>query len=145
MKKIKVIVILFLSIFSPLSVFSQSKNGTCPCTIPIDTSFHIVPMTMGPDVGAPPYYQNDNAASPGIALPFNFCFYGQNIDSVYISNNGIISFNYPIYNCKKTGGFPLGQDSLIIAPFYADANTRSDTGGRVYYKITSGYMIVAWD
>jgi len=100
-------------------------------------------MTQGPDQGIPPLYQNDNAATPSISLPFSFCFYGQSFDSVFISNNGIISFAHPVYNFIN-GGFPLGTDTLMIAPFYADAYTHFTTGS-VYYKITPTHMIVRWN
>src|SRR5205823_1940150 len=96
------------------------------------------------DMGVAPSYQNDNAASPGIALPFNFCFYGQTVDSVYISNNGIVSFNHPVYNFITSGGFPLGADTMMIAPFYADVDNRF-SAGLIFYKITPTYMIVRWD
>jgi hypothetical protein len=124
--------------------FSQSRSNGCNCILPITSYFNVAPMTQGPDIGIAPYYLNDNAATPGIALPFNFCFYGQNVDSVYISNNGIISFNHPIYNFLTAGGFPLGTDSMMIAPFYADVDNRNG-GGPVYYEITPTYMVVRWD
>jgi hypothetical protein len=79
-----------------------------------------------------------------VVLPFHFCFYGEEFDTVYISNNGIVSFRKPIYNFLSSGSFPLGTDTLVIAPFYADAYTR-DTFGLVFYKIAPTYMVVEWD
>jgi hypothetical protein len=119
----------------------------CKCQVKIDNTFHIVPMTngIGADVGTPPLYENDNATTPAIALPFHFCFYNHSYDSVYISNNGIISFVKPIYAfIDSTQHIPLGVDTQIIAPFFADANTVNNAG-QVYYKITSTHMIVIWD
>jgi hypothetical protein len=141
----KKICLLTCLLFLSIGLFSQIDSTTCSCLIPIDSSFQIVPMTMGWDPGVPPYYQNNNAATPGISLPFQFCFYNLPIDSVYISNNGIITFNRPIYPFIIQGGFPLGADSLVIAPFFADANTLNNYSGYVWYKITPTYMIVVWD
>jgi len=46
-----------------------------------------------------------------------------------VSNNGLISFDSPIPD--YTGElFPLGQE--VIAPFYADIDTRST--GEVFYR-----------
>jgi len=122
-------------------------NSTCKCTIPIDNTFQVAPMTMGhgTDVGTPPLYENNNATTPAIALPFNFCFYGQSYDSVFISNNGIISFIKPIYSfIDSPATVPLGFDTIMVAPFWADANTLNNNGV-VYYKITPTYMVVIWD
>jgi hypothetical protein len=141
----KKIVIFFLAgVLIPLLSISQSTNTNCHCFVPLDSTFQIAPMSEGPDKGTPPLYQNDNAATPPITLPFNFCFYGQNFDTLFISNNGIISFVQPVYNFIAAGGFPLGTDTLMIAPFYADAYTRL-SAGLVHYKITPTYMIVRWD
>ncbi|MEP7171503.1 MAG: T9SS type A sorting domain-containing protein [Bacteroidota bacterium] len=107
-------------------------------------TFQVAPMSEGPDKGIAPTYQNNDAATPSMSLPFDFCFYGQNFDSVFICNNGIISFLYPIYKFITSGGFPLGADSLIIAPFFADSYTRF-SAGYVHYKITPTHMIVRWD
>jgi hypothetical protein len=129
------------------SIASLRAQTFCNCNLPIDNTFQIAPMTLGhgTDVGVPPLYENNNAATPALALPFNFCFYGHNYDSVFISNNGIISFLKPIYSfIDSPATVPLGTDTLIVAPFWADANTNNN-GGRVYYKITPTYMVVIWD
>src|ERR1700722_18528556 len=111
----KVISIVIISVLFSLAAFSQSADSTnCSCIITIDSTFTIVPMTLGHggDVGVPPYYQSNNAASQGIVLPFQFCFYDEPINLTYISNNGIITFNNPIFPFIIQGGFPLGNDSL---------------------------------
>ena len=64
-------VFLFLIVISA-KLFSQSISNNCSCRIPIDSTFQIVPMTQGPDVGVPPLYENDNAATPSLPLPFTF-------------------------------------------------------------------------
>ena len=133
-------------IFSIVSAHAQLSTH-CACAVKIDSTFQIAPMTLGigTDVGTPPLYQNNNATTPAIQLPFDFCFYGHRYDSVFISNNGIISFLGPIFTfIDSTQQIPLGADTAIIAPFYADANTLNDMGV-VYYKVTPTHMIVIWD
>ena len=130
-----------------LAMAAIKAQTFCNCNIAIDNSFQIAPMTrgIGTDVGAAPLYQNNNASTPALALPFNFCFYNHSFDSVFISNNGIVSFIKPIYSfIDSPATVPLGTDTLIIAPFWADANTNNN-GGKVYYKITPTYMVVIWD
>jgi hypothetical protein len=136
----RIALLFLLSVLLSPQLLSQSA---CNCEIPLDTSFHIVPMTKGPDPGTAPYYRNDNAATSVLPLGFSFCFYDQVFNSVVISNNGIIYFGSSVFTFITEGGFPLGTDSIIIAPFYADIYTRS-VGGLVYYKKTPTYMVVTW-
>jgi hypothetical protein len=149
LKKKVIHVFLFLVLPTP-GLFSQ---GTCNCGIPIDSSFHIVPMTQGSapkDQGTAPLYQNDDGSTLPIKLPFTFCYYGQSFNTVFINNNGNISFVKPVFNFS-THGFPLGTDTLMIAPFYADVNTipaglpTPNGGNLVYYKITPTNMTVKWN
>jgi len=140
-RKIALVFIWFM-IYSIISLEAQT---VCHCTIPIDNTFAIAPMTQGATPGVAPLYENNNAATPAIALPFHFCFYGQNYDSVYISNNGIVTFDQPIYRFIDSGqSLPFGADTLMVAPFYANANTLNNSG-LVYYKKTANYLIVIWD
>jgi hypothetical protein len=69
----------------------SSVHALCSCMIPLDTSFQIVPFTNGTG----PEYRNDDGSSPLINLPFSFCLYGVTYNSVYINNNGNISFQQP--------------------------------------------------
>ena len=118
----------------------SSFRAQCNCLFPLDTSFHVVPFTNG----TAPYYRNDDGSSPLINLPFTFNFYGTSYTSVFINNNGNITFNRGLYGFIA-GGFPAGNDTVMIAPFWADVDTRAPLSGLVYYKITSTAMIVKWD
>ncbi len=115
-----------------------SSNVVCNCMIPIDNTFQVVPMQGG----TPPDYRNDDSYSNPIALPFNFCFYGQNQNNCYINNNGNISFGAP-YFTFTANAFP-DPSFIMIAPFWADVDTRGTGSGLVYYKITPTAMIVRW-
>jgi len=123
-------------IHSPLN--SQSISN-CSGILPIDSTWAVVPFTSGTS----PYYRNDDGSSPLIVLPFSFCFYGSNYTQVYINNNGNISFDnpYPVFS-------PVGLQGAtvkMIAPFWADVDTRNISSGIVYYKVTPTALLIRWD
>ena len=117
---------------------APQSPANCQCMIPIDATFQVVPFQFG----SPPDYRNDDSSSPPINLPFLFCFYGQVMSTVYINNNGNISFGAP-YGTFSSAAFPSNQYSMI-APFWADIDTRGMASGLVYYKVTPTAMIVRW-
>lgn len=120
------------------SVQPQS-SVLCECMVPIDASFSVVPFTIGDPNDN---YRNDDGSSPNITLPFNFCFYGQNINSCYINNNGNVSFGAS-YGTFTANSFP-DPTFIMVAPFWADVDTRGGGSGIVYYKLTSTALIVRW-
>src|SRR5580700_4821730 len=118
----KVITFFFLGLLLiPAKSFSQFDSiGVCSCNLPLDTLiYQHVAFTLGPDSIFPPCYYNNMNTSKAIKLPFKFCFYGTNYDTIYIGNKGNISFKKPIYRFT-TGNFPAGTDTAMIAPFWAD-------------------------
>src|SRR6185369_9040116 len=119
------------------SVNSVLSNVTCNCLLPLDPSYDVVPFTNG----SGPEYRNDDGSSPLITLPFTFCFFGQQGNSVYINNNGNLSLDRAV-GAYSAGGFPAGTDTVMIAPFWADVDTRNVGSGLVYYKVTATSLIV---
>lgn len=118
---------------------TKPQPRTPQLTIPRDGTFSVVPF-----VGASaPDYRNDDDSSPLIALPFTFRFYGTTYDSLYINNNGNISFGTPYYQ-YVTVGFP-STDYVMIAPFWADVETTNPTSGLVYYRIEAHRITIIWD
>jgi hypothetical protein len=123
---------------------SKSRSSACNCLIDLDTTFQIVPF-----VGAfAPEYRNDDFSTDKIGLPFSFNFYGIQYDSLYINNNGNISFISP-YATYTANAFPDSTNNMI-APFWGDVDTRDSinsvtSSGLVYYKITPTAMIVKWE
>ena len=97
---------------------------------PLDGTFA---LAMGP---------NDDSFSGLITLPFDFCFYGTTYTTLYINNNGNISFLNP-YSTFTPVGFPSNQ-YIMIAPFWADVDTRNGLG-EVWYKIEPTRMTVIWN
>ena len=112
---------------------------SCQCWQTRDSSWNIVPIT----IGTPPEYRNDDGSTGLINLPFSFCLYGQSWTSCYINNNGNISFGSP-YGTFTASGFP-NASFVMVAPFWADVDTRGLPSGLPYYKITPTYMVVQWD
>ena len=56
-----------------------------------------------------------------------FFFYSQ------INTNGIISFLENVLEYTPQS-FPLGDNRRVIAPFWADVDTRSEEGGDIWYR-----------
>lgn len=99
--------------------------------------------------------RNDDGSTGSISLGFDFCFYENNFSSVFINNNGNLSFNGPIASFSPTG-FPIGTP--MIAPFWADVDTRSTAGvdatntNLVWHKFVdmngdnaNDTLVVTWD
>ena len=110
---------------------NSSKSGVCDCLIPLDTTFTLAMLP------------NDDEFSNVIVLPFNFSFYGTSYDSLYINNNGNISFDLP-YSTFTANPFP-DPNYNMIAPFWADVDTRSTNGGNVWFKLNPHSLVVVWD
>jgi len=98
-----------------------------------------------PFVGAtPPAYRNDDLSTASIPLPFTFNLYGIPFTSVFINNNGNITFTGPLSTFTPTA-FPSSVFGAIVAPFFADVDTRNLASGLVYYKIEPTRLTVVWD
>ena len=85
---------------------------------------------------------NDDGSTGLISIPFTFCLYGTNYTNLYINNNGNISFGTP-YGTFSSNPFP-DPSFIMVAPFWADVDTRPAAGGTVKYKITPTAMYVNW-
>jgi hypothetical protein len=114
---------------------SQEKNGVCNCMVPLDSTFILAMMP------------NDDLFSNLISLPFTFDFYGNTYNSLYINNNGNISF-LAQYSTFTANPFPDASYNMI-APFWGDVDTRDSTMtgniGNVWYKMTPNALVVVWD
>jgi len=85
---------------------------------------------------------NDDGSSAAITIPFTFCFYGDTVTTMYINNNGNITFGSSLFSYSSTA-FP-SSPTQIIAPFWADVDTRSGNG-QVLYKVTSTAIYINWE
>lgn len=101
----------------------------CGCYITPDATYT---LAMAP---------NDDGSTGLLAIPFNFCLYGTNYTTLYINNNGNISFGTP-YGTFSSSPFP-DPTYIMVAPFWGDVDTRGI--GTVKYKITPTAMYINWD
>jgi gliding motility-associated-like protein len=107
---------------------TASLSG-CSCYIPPDNTYT---LALAP---------NDDGSSNLLNIPFNFCLYGTNYSSLYINNNGNISF-VNSYATFSSSSFP-DPTYIMVAPFWGDVDTRG--AGTVQYKITPTAMYVNWE
>ena len=80
---------------------------------------------------------DDSTAGP-VALGFTMNFFGHSWSSVYVNNNGNVTFGSANSTYTPTGLNGV-LASAIIAPFYADVDTRPSKSGIVTYAaVASG-------
>lgn len=75
--------------------------------------------------------RNDDGSGPNEALGWTLNFFGVRFTTVYVNNNGNITFDAPLATFT-----PFGLDGVhrqIIAPFFADVDTRSKFSNLVTY------------
>lgn len=75
----------------------------------------------------------DDAASGAVPLGFQVNFYGATYNAIYVSNNGTISFRAPQTDFTPQGLGATYSGQPIIAPFFADVDTRAARSGVVHY------------
>lgn len=107
----------------------QPKSSHCACYTPHDATWT---LAMAP---------NDDESTGNIPIPFNFCLYGINYTSLWINNNGNVTFDNPLPTFSAVG-FP-DPTYVMVAPFWGDVDTRGI--GEVWYKITPTAMYVNWE
>jgi gliding motility-associated-like protein len=112
-----------------LGTSHKMPSSGCGCYITPDASYT---LAMAP---------NDDLSTGLIAIPFNFCLYGTNYTSLFINNNGNISF-VSSYGTFTAAGFP-DPGYIMVAPFWGDVDTRGT--GTVKYKITPTALYVNWE
>lgn len=76
-------------------------------------------------------YANDDWSSSAVQLPFDVNFYGSSFDRLWINNNGNVTFDAPLSTYTPFG--LAGTSSKIIAPFFADVDTRGSGSQPVSY------------
>ncbi|MBS4028052.1 MAG: T9SS type A sorting domain-containing protein [Ignavibacteriales bacterium] len=106
---------------------------------PRDSTFTIVPFQGE----IPPEYRNDDGFTLPIELQFQFDLYGQSDSIIYINNNGNISFGGG-FSTYTSSGFPVSGFPMI-APFWADVDTRNPLSGLVYFKSEPHRFTVIWE
>lgn len=87
--------------------------------------------------------RNDDGSTSMLPLPFNIKFYGNIYSNFYVNNNGNITFQAPLSNFTPSA-FP-GAPQPIIAPWWADVDTRNTGSDVVYYVAPNeNSLVVTW-
>ena len=95
--------------------FGPNDDGTYPC--------------IGPDNGDPtPTCANPPAP---VTLPFTLNFFGTNYSQLFLNNNGNVTFDSRLADFTPFNLFTAGR--VIIAPFFADVDTRNPSSALVTY------------
>ena len=108
-----------MNLFSLGQTTLNDASNCLPSTIPVTGQDGWVEM-----------FKNDDGSLGPITLGFQFIMYGSNYSSVYINNNGNLSFGAAL-SAYVPSGFPI--DVPMVAPFWADVDTR--TCGQVFYRL----------
>jgi len=96
---------------------------------------------FAPDASYTSLAGNDDGSTGSIALPFTFNLYGTAYTSCFINNNGNITFTNSTSQFSAAG-FPTGTALTMVAPFWADVDTR--IGATLQYKVESNRLIATW-
>jgi len=106
-----------------------AKTSACDCYVVPDATY----STLA---------HGDDALHATVHLPFAFNFYGQTYTTVYINNNGNITFDGTMSTYSSNEFFTR----KTISPFWADVHTGSDSNpvGDVSYKIVGNALYVNW-
>lgn len=115
----------------PVPQGSMKGSGAgCDCWIDPDASYTLAMLP------------NDDGSSAQIPLPFSFDLYGTSYSSLWINNNGNVTFDNA-FGGFTSSGFPM-QPYPMVAPFWADVDTRPQGGGEVWFKITPTAIFINW-
>ncbi len=115
---------------------------TCDCWHEPDGSY--TEINNNSEWGACGFQNADDGSYGPIVLPFNFDFYGQLYNTVYINTNGNITMVDCLTSFTATG-FPQTND-VIVGAFWADVdlNGIGVNINRVQYKVTPTALYVNW-
>jgi len=91
--------------------------------------------------------RNDDGSTGSVTLPFNVNFFGVTETHLFVNNNGNVTFDAPLATFTP---FDLSSTTRqIIAPFFADVDTRNPASGVVTYGTSTvdGHLAfgVNWD
>lgn len=93
------------------------------------------------NVGQPDGRNDDGFMA--LDLGFDVSFFGNTYSSLYINNNGNVSFGEGIASYIPSG--PTGANAPVISPFFGDVDTRPPESGVVHYNLDGEQLVVTWD
>ncbi|XP_067318506.1 sushi, nidogen and EGF-like domain-containing protein 1 [Anolis sagrei] len=87
----------------------------------------------GTDQGDTKNPKSDDGTSSKINIPVPFTFYGKKYNSLYVNNNGVVSFGVNVSQFTPDP-FPLDGGSPFVAPYWGDVNNLK--GGDILWRQT---------
>lgn len=96
------------------------------------------------DFGTLAMTRNDDGSTNAIQLPFEVNLNGNKYTTIYINNNGNITFGgaYGEYTPSGFGGLPVE----MIAPYWGDVDTSCANCGEVYLGVpTADAAVITWN
>lgn len=123
--------------YSTNLIISDAHANNSPASIPVTVfvsggAIVTLPDTNGQDAcTANTLPSNDDNSSDALALPFTPNFFGYTYNSVFVNNNGYVTFDAPISDYTP---YPFDSTShALIASFFADVDTRGIGSNVVTY------------
>ncbi|KAK9395019.1 TECTA: Tectorin alpha [Crotalus adamanteus] len=109
----------------------------------LSVCFFVAAQTMGILY---PFWPNDtktpkvdDGSSPEIKLSIPFIFFGVPYRTIFVNNNGVVSFNVLVSQFTPES-FPLADGRAFIAPFWADVH--NGIRGEIYYRETTDPVLL---
>ncbi len=111
----------------------QSASGVLPSFTGIKSAIVKLSVNGADACKATSLGPNDDGSSAAVPLPFTANFFGVTYSSVFVNNNGNVSFDAPLSDYTP---YPLSSTiHAIIAPYFTDVDTRATGSGSVTYGI----------
>ncbi|XP_070554202.1 uncharacterized protein [Ptychodera flava] len=107
---------------------NESISGYNPCSPQYELLY-----PYGPEFGDNTNAPNDDGSSGQVFIQTPFPFFDEDHEFLWINTNGVISFLKEVFEFVPQS-FPLGNEWRLIAPFWADVDTRE--GGNVFWRET---------
>ncbi|MBW3084936.1 hypothetical protein KEM60_01127 [Austwickia sp. TVS 96-490-7B] len=79
--------------------------------------------------------RNDDSSTGQVTLPFTANFFGKTYSSLYVNNNGNVTFDSP--QSTYTPYQLINTGRVIIAPFFGDVDTTSENSLETHYGNTT--------
>jgi hypothetical protein len=100
-----------------------------------------IDVTSGSQIVFP---DKDDTFGAPVPLGFNFEFYENTYNQVYVSTNGLITFEQgsTVYR-NRPAPFPT-EPQNFITPFWDDLHVTPVTGAKVFYKNYSDKVVISW-
>ncbi|MGC3984291.1 MAG: PEP-CTERM sorting domain-containing protein [Pseudorhodoferax sp.] len=128
----------------PTSALSASGGVYTPNGYYTNDLGQVAVMTGGgatPNIGGANGRNDDGYMA--LDLGFNFTFFGQTYSSLFLNNNGNVSFGSGISAYTPEG--PTGANAPIISTFFGDVDTTGAASGVMHYSLSANQLVVTWD